>query len=110
MSFLHIIYFFRRIMIKESKFQHSLIQEIKKRFPGAIVLKTDPGYLQGFPDLLILWNKRWAVLEVKREAKAHHQPNQDYYISVCGEMSFASFIFPENRKEVLDAMEQALQS
>lgn len=38
----------------ESKFQSGLIKEIKERFPGSIVLKTDATYIQGFPDLLIL--------------------------------------------------------
>lgn len=43
---------------KENKFQADLVKEIKKRFPGAIVLKNDANYLQGIPDLTVLWN-RW---------------------------------------------------
>lgn len=75
-----------------------------------MVIKNDANYIQGFPDLLVLYKNKWAALEVKKEAKAHHQPNQDYYIRTLGEMSFASFIFPENKEEVLNAMEQALES
>lgn len=96
--------------MKESEFQSSVIKEIKQRLPGSVVMKNDGNYIQGFPDLLILYKSKWAALEVKKEAKSHKQPNQEYYIRLLGEMSFASFIFPENRKEVLDAMEQTLES
>ena len=41
-------------MAKESKFQAGLIKELKQRFPGSIVFKNDPNYIQGVPDLLIL--------------------------------------------------------
>ena len=40
----------------ESQFQAKLIKELKKLFPGCIVMKSDSGYLQGIPDLLILFN------------------------------------------------------
>lgn len=96
-------------MAKESRFQRYLIEEIEDRLPGCIVMKNDPNYIQGIPDLLILYKNKWAALECKRSAHEHHQPNQDYYISVMDEMSFASFVYPENKEEVLDAMEQTLQ-
>ena len=47
----------------ESQFQSKLIKELKKLFPGCIVMKSDSGYLQGIPDLLILFNDKWAALE-----------------------------------------------
>ena len=97
-------------IVKESEFQAKLIREIKERFPGCYVLKNDPTYLQGVPDLLILYKTKWAALEVKTSSKAHHQPNQDFYVKAMDEMSFASFIFPENKEVVLNAMEQALGS
>lgn len=93
----------------ESKFQMLLIKELKKRFPGCIVLKNDPNYLQGIPDLLVLWRNRWAMLEVKKEADAPHQPNQDYYVATLNEMSFSRFIFPENKEEVLSELEQSFR-
>ena len=37
----------------ENKFQAKLIKEIKEEFPGCIVLKNDPTYIQGVPDLLV---------------------------------------------------------
>jgi hypothetical protein len=94
-------------MNKESKFQSDLIKELKQRFPGCIVTKLDPRHIQGIPDLLILYNDKWAVLECKRSAKEHKQPNQDYYISKMNSMSFASFIYPENMEEVLNDLQQA---
>lgn len=96
-------------MQKESKFQHDLIQEIKAMFPGCMVMKNDPNYIQGIPDLIIVYEDKWAALECKRSSKSHHQPNQDYYISKMREMSYASFIFPENKSEVLNELQQALQ-
>ncbi len=94
----------------ESKFQRSLIDEIERRFPGAMVLKNDPTYIQGVPDLLVLWNNKWAALEVKKNATASHQPNQDYYVEKMNNMSFSAFIYPENKEEILNAMEQSLSS
>ncbi len=91
--------------MKESKFQRDLKQELRERFPGCIVLKNDPNYLQGVPDLLILHGKHWASLECKRDANASHQPNQDYYVDKMDGMSYSRFIFPENREEVLNELE-----
>jgi len=92
----------------ESKFQSELIKDIRDLFPGCIILKNDPNYLQGFPDLLILYKNRWAVLEAKRSSKSNHQPNQDYYINLANEMSYGSFVYPENKEEVLHELQQAL--
>lgn len=78
-------------------------------FPGCIVLKNDPNYIQGIPDLTLLWNDRWATLEVKKEADASHQPNQDYYVQKMDEMSFSSFIYPENKEEVLHELQQSFR-
>lgn len=93
----------------ERNFQASLIRELKKRFSGCIVTKLDSSHIQGIPDLLILWGKHWAALEVKKSARAHHQPNQDYYVGLMDSMSFSRFIFPENKEEVLNELEQAFR-
>lgn len=55
----------------ESKFQAKLIKEIKKNFPGCVILKNDATYIQGFPDLLVLYKNRWACLEVKSLLMLH---------------------------------------
>lgn len=95
--------------MKESEFQKNLIYQIKALFPGCIVMKNDPNYIQGIPDLIILYENKWAALECKRSATASHRPNQEYYISLMDDMSFAAFVFPENREEILNELEQALR-
>lgn len=92
----------------ERDFQAKLIKELKVMFKGCIIIKNDPNYIQGIPDLLILYNDRWAALEVKKSATAHHQPNQEYYVDLMDQMSFAAFIYPENKEEILYELQQAL--
>ena len=89
---------------KENQFQGKLISEIKERFPGCLVLKNDPNYIQGIPDLLVLHKDKWALLECKKSSSESHRPNQDYYVEKANEMSFSRFIFPENKEEVLNEM------
>lgn len=97
-------------MKRESKFQSALIKELKVIFPGCLVLKNDSSYCQGIPDLLVLYEDRWAMLECKRSSSATHRPNQDYYIQKLDNMSYARFISPENKEEVLDELQQTFQS
>lgn len=90
----------------ERDFQSGLIKDLKTIFPGCIVMKNDASYIQGIPDLLILYKDKWATLENKKSAKAHKQPNQEYYVGVMDEMSFSRFIFPENKNVVLKELER----
>lgn len=92
---------------RESAFQAELIKDIKERIPGAIILKNDPNYIQGVPDLMVLHEDSWAALECKRSKGAKHQPNQDYYVKRMGDMSYASFVYPENKEEVLNALQRS---
>lgn len=94
----------------ERDFQRNLIKELKDIFVGCIIMKNDSSYIQGIPDLLILYKDRWAALEVKKSATASHRPNQEYYIDKMDEMSYASFIYPENKEDVLDELQQTLFS
>lgn len=88
----------------ENKFQANLIKKIKALYPGCIVMKNDPTYIQGIPDLLVLYKDKWVSLECKKSANARHQPNQDYYVKQMDDMSFSRFIFPENEDEVLNEL------
>ena len=97
-------------MAKESQYQSKLVKRIKDRFPGAVVLKTDPSQMQGIPDLLVLKDNKWALLEVKQSEDAKKRPNQEYYVEKFSKMSYSSFIFPENEEEVLNAMERTFES
>lgn len=89
----------------ERDFQAKLIMELKVRFQGCIVLKNDSSYIQGIPDLLVLYKDRWATLECKRSTTASHRPNQEYYVGLMDEMSFSRFICPENKDEVLNELQ-----
>lgn len=93
----------------ERDYQKTLISKLERLFPGCFILKNDPGYLQGVPDLLILYGDRWAMLEVKAKANAANQPNQAYYVDLLSRMSFAAFVNPSNEQEVLDALERAFR-
>lgn len=95
---------------KESDFQKDVINELHERLPGSIVMKTDPRYMQGLPDLLVLFNDRWASLECKRSSTSNKQPNQDTYVNKMNDMSISRFIYPENKEEVLNEVQSALQS
>lgn len=88
----------------ENRFKTKLIDEIKDMFPGCIVTHLDPNEIQGIPDLLILYGNKWAVLEGKKNARASCRPNQEYYVDLMDRMSFAAFIYPENKNIVLDAL------
>lgn len=94
----------------ERDFQSNLIKELRVMFPGCIIMKNDANYIQGIPDLLILYKDKWASLECKKNKKASRQPNQEYYVKMMNDMSYSSFIYPENKKEVLDELQQALRA
>ncbi|MBO7732446.1 MAG: hypothetical protein J6S67_07830 [Methanobrevibacter sp.] len=96
--------------MNEGKFKKDLTDEIKERFPGCIVLKNDPAYIQGIPDLTILYKNKWATLETKKSEKEPHRPNQDYYVDEMNNMSFSRFIFPENKEEVLNDLERSFKA
>ena len=93
----------------ESKFQKELITEIQNLYPGCVILKNDPNYIQGFPDWTIFYKNKWAVLEAKRDKNARKQPNQDYYVDRLNNMSFSRFVYPENKDEVLRELEQVFK-
>ena len=93
----------------ERDFQSSLIKELKMIFPGCMVMKLDSSYIQGIPDLLILYKDKWATLECKKNRGAKKQPNQEYYVGRMNEMSFSRFICPENKEEVLRELQQAFK-
>jgi hypothetical protein len=96
--------------MREGAYQTKLIKKLGVLFPGCMILKNDSGYLQGVPDLIILFGDRWAMLEVKADEDSPLQPNQDYYVEMLNEMSFAAFIYPSNEREILRALQQALKS
>lgn len=93
----------------ESEFQAELIKELKALYPGSLILKNDSALRQGIPDLVVLYKNKWVMLEVKAYEKAAHQPNQDWYIEMCDDMSFAAFIYPENKERILDEIQKTFR-
>lgn len=93
----------------ESKFQAKLIKDLKLLFPGSLIMKNDAGYIQGIPDLVILHGKKWAALECKKDKMSSRQPNQPYYVDKMNTMSYAAFIDPSNREEIINGLQRALQ-
>ena len=88
----------------ESQFQKLLIGRIKAEFPDAIVLKNDPTYIQGIPDLLVLYGDKWAALECKAYSGASVQPNQQYWLEKMQTMAFAAFANPQNMENILEQL------
>jgi len=81
--------------MRESAYQRLVIERLEYEFPGCVILKNDPNYIQGMPDLLVLYQDRWAMLEVKASRESPTRPNQEYYISLLSQMSYAAFVYPE---------------
>jgi len=96
--------------MKENDFQSKLIIELKSKFVGCEIIKNDSNYIQGICDLIILYNNKWAMLEVKQSKEAKKQPNQEYYVNKFGKMSYAAFIYPENKEKILNELERSLLS
>lgn len=88
-------------MANENAFQAKLIKELLARYDDCIVMKNDPNYIQGIPDLIVLYKNHWAALECKKSRTASRQPNQEEYVLQMDQMSFAAFIYPENKEQVL---------
>lgn len=100
----------------ERDYQMEVINKIYRMFLPAqklkdvLVIINDPNYIQGIPDLTILYRPtgRWGLLEVKLSEKSKEQPNQRWYVEHWGEAVFAAFIYPEVEEEVLRALQQSL--
>lgn len=94
-------------MSSETQYQNRLIKKLKRLFPGCFIQRNDPAENQGIPDILILFRDRWAMLEVKLSETSPSRPNQPYYVDKFDEMSFASFIYPQNEEQVIHELQSA---
>lgn len=97
-------------MRQERHYQAEFIKKLRLRFPGCVILKNDSNYMQGVPDLLLLYRDRWAMLEYKAHANAAEQPNQRYFVAMLDEMSFAAFVYPANEEDVLDGIQRSFEA
>lgn len=92
----------------EASYRSELIRRIQRRWPRCVILPTNPQRRQGICDIVILFDRCWAMLEIKREPNARRRPNQEFYVDQFNGMSFAAFIYPEIEDEVLDDLQSTL--
>ncbi len=95
-------------------YKAGLIPRIIQRFGAdrTRVQANDPNVpgQQGIPDLTVFVGPMWFLLEVKASEKSKLRPNQEWWIEKWAEVTFCSFIYPENEEEVFRAMERSLAS
>jgi len=96
----------------ESAFKKNFITELNVRLaPIDLEYIHTRSHNRSFPDLLILGpGSTWAALEFKAAEEADHQPNQAWYINRLNHWAYATFMYPENREEVLGDLEKLFTS
>ena len=92
----------------EAVYRTKLKDKLRTKLPGCFIIENDPRVNQGVPDLLILFKKRWGALELKASSKSRKRPNQQYYVDLFNDMSYASFIHPKNEEQVLHDLQLSL--
>ena len=95
-------------MKRETQYQRLVIRRLESEYPGCFILRGMSDQIQGIPDLLILYEDRWVMLEVKTSANEPFQPNQEYYIDHINSLSYCSVIYPENEDKVFYELQQSL--
>ena len=98
----------------EGNFKKNLIKKIKKEFPDCIITKLEADHTNGLPDVLILRGSKWATLEAKADEsevgkERKNKLAQDYYVAKMNNMSYSSYVYPQNEKEVLDELKVHFQ-
>ena len=94
-------------MSSEAAFKTKLYNDIRKKFPGTEVIPNDASLVQGFPDATVYMpNGKYVLLEGKKKETSSRRPNQDYYVTQSPLSPNAMFVYPENRKEVLNEIER----
>lgn len=91
----------------EAQYQRALFKKLEALLPGCVIIMNNATYIQGIPDLTILYQAQWAMLELKKSSTAARRANQEHYVTKLNDMSFAAFINPDNEEEVLFDLQQA---
>lgn len=94
----------------EGPYKTQLKKKLERMFPGCVILKNDANYMQGIPDLIILYGDQWGMLETKRSRNAKRETNQPYWVRYLNDMSFAAFIYPENEEDVLLELQRLFEN
>lgn len=94
-----------------SGYKAKLKEKLEDLFPGCLIMHNSPADThQGIPDMTVIYGGSWGMLEAKASRMSAKQPNQEYWVEHYNQLSFASFIYPENEEEVLNALQAALAS
>lgn len=96
-------------MAKESDFQKEVAGWLRKQ--GCRVIKQDPaiGKQKGIPDLLLLKEGWWGMLEIKAAKNSSHQPGQDDWVAWADDNSYGKFVYPGNWEQIKEELEEILR-
>lgn len=94
----------------ERDYQLVLMEKIESKFPGCQIFNLTPLRILGIPDLLLLYENHWAMLETKRAIGSHRQALQEHYIALFDDMSFARFIDPSTEREILNELQRSFST
>ena len=95
----------------EASFKKQFLKKIEERLPYLDLDFIEPSTRKrSLPDIFVIGPICWAALEFKRSQDSNHQPNQDYHVERFNEKGYATFVYPENEGEVLDALERLFTS
>lgn len=87
----------------KSAFKRKLLELARQKRKDLVIIEV---YDQrSMPDVIVLCGEKWAALEFKRSSQAAHRPNQDYFVDKLDQMSFATFVHPQNEEEVINELE-----
>lgn len=88
----------------EGKFQDKLVHDLRQL--GFKVIKLDPttGRQIGIPDLLILKEGFWGMLECKAHKNSKKRPGQQQWVDWAEENSYGRFVYPENYDDVMEEL------
>ena len=77
----------------------------KKKNVDIFVEFADAGKVNGIPDLIIFYKKKYARIETKREQDAAKRLHQEYYINMFKKQGiYAEFLMPENEEEIINGL------
>lgn len=86
----------------EIPFERKFCKKLRDLHPDVYVMKNDASLVQGFPDRVIYFHDKYAILEFKRSANASRRPNQDWYINNFAQYTYSSYVYPENAEQVFN--------
>ena len=91
--------------MSEATFRTKFLKDVKDLSPDIIIEFADPQRRNGIPDVIIFYKKKFARIETKRSKNASKRLHQQYYIDYFNSQGiYASFLTPENKEEVFNAL------